>query len=127
VLAEHVAHGIGGLARIHVVDLNNFLMLLERILTGSERLAGHCLRMLNTSLPPAAVEPDVTNALATVVAMADLASQTGSVVHVVVARRPGIVDHARTVAARAGLDVSIDLLPYSIRVRLSGAPAFVRP
>jgi hypothetical protein len=126
VLTEHVAHGIGGLARIHVVDLNNFLMLLERILTGSERLAGHGPRMLNTSLPPVAADPDVTNALATVAAMADLARQTGSVVHVVVARRPGIVDHARAVAARAGLDVSIDLLPHSIRVRLSG-PAFVRP
>jgi hypothetical protein len=98
-------------------------MLLERILTGSERLAGHGPDMLETSLPSVTADPGAASALAAVAAMAGLASQTGSVVHVVVARRPGFVEHARAVAARAGLDVSIDLLPHSIRVRLSVAPA----
>ena len=52
--------------------------------------------------------------------MARLSSQLGSVVHVIVAREPGVVQHARAVAARTGVAVSVDLLPGTIRVRLGG-------
>jgi hypothetical protein len=53
-------------------------------------------------------------------AMAMLARQTGSVVHVVLAREPGAVEHARAVAKRAGVDISLDLTARSVRVRFDG-------
>jgi hypothetical protein len=59
--------------------------------------------------------------LATLDAMAALSRQTGSVVHVVLAREPGTVEHARVVAEAAGVDVSIDLMAATIRVRYAGA------
>jgi hypothetical protein len=58
--------------------------------------------------------------LGTLDAMAVLARQTGSVVHVVLAREPGAVEHARAVAREAGLDVSVDLMARTIRVRFAG-------
>ena len=57
------------------------------------------------------------SSLATLDAMARLARQTGSAVHVVVAREPGVVEHARAVARRSGLEMAADLMPYSVRVR----------
>jgi hypothetical protein len=58
--------------------------------------------------------------LATLDAMAVLSRQTGSVVHVVLAREPGTVEHARAVAEAAGVDVTIDLMAATIRVRFGG-------
>ena len=59
--------------------------------------------------------------LATLDAMAQLASQMGSVIHVVVPREPGVLEHARSVAQRLGLDLAADLMASSIRVRFSGS------
>jgi hypothetical protein len=53
--------------------------------------------------------------------MAQLARQTGSVVHVVIAREPGVVEHARRVARATGIEMSADLMAHSIRVRFSRA------
>ena len=58
--------------------------------------------------------------LATLEAMALLAQGTGSVVHVVLAREPGVVKHARAVAQATAVEMSADLRPCSIRVRFSG-------
>jgi hypothetical protein len=55
--------------------------------------------------------------LATLDAMADLARRSGSVVHVIVKREPNVVEHARELARRMGIDVQVDLMPYSVRVR----------
>jgi hypothetical protein len=55
-------------------------------------------------------------------AHARLARDTGMVVHVVVPRTAGVVSHARTVAARSGLGASVDLRPYSVRVRFDPRP-----
>jgi dihydroorotase-like cyclic amidohydrolase len=60
------------------------------------------------------------NELATLDAMARLAAASGAAVHVVQARAPGVVEYARAAARAAGVEVSIDLMPYSIRVRLAG-------
>ncbi len=51
--------------------------------------------------------------------MARLARQSGSVVHVVSPRLPGLVERARVLAIQAGLDVSVDFLPTTVRVRFS--------
>jgi hypothetical protein len=59
--------------------------------------------------------------LATLEAHARLARDTGLVVHVVVPRAAGVVAHARTVAARLALAVSVDLRAYSVRVRFDPA------
>jgi len=40
--------------------------------------------------------------------------------HVVVARQPGLVERARAQAEDAGVGVSVDLMPHSIRVRFDG-------
>ncbi len=58
--------------------------------------------------------------LATLEAMALLASQTASVIHVVVPREPGVVDFARRLARQAGVELLVDLLPRTARVRLDG-------
>ena len=58
--------------------------------------------------------------LATLDAMARLAGQTSSAVHVIVAREPGVVEHARAVAHQAGVAISVDLRAYSVRVRFGG-------
>jgi hypothetical protein len=71
-----------------------------------------------TALPrtaPAA-QPD----LGALDAMATLARRTGSVIHVVVPRRPGAADHARQAAAAARVSVSVDLMAGSVRARFSG-------
>ena len=52
--------------------------------------------------------------------MAVLAHQTGSAVHVVLAREPGVVEHARNVARTTGVQVSVDLMAFSVRVRFDG-------
>jgi hypothetical protein len=64
--------------------------------------------------------PAAHGSLDTLDAMAGLACRTRSVVHVVVAREPGVVEHARAAARAVGLDVSVDLLPHTIRVRYAG-------
>jgi pyruvoyl-dependent arginine decarboxylase (PvlArgDC) len=56
-------------------------------------------------------------------AMAALARQTGSVVHVVVPRVPGAAQHARQVAAAAGVAVSVDLMAGSLRARFDARQA----
>jgi hypothetical protein len=66
-----------------------------------------------------ALQPSAST-LATLEAMARLASQTESVIHVVVPREPGVVDHARRVASRAGVEICVDLLPRTARVRFDG-------
>jgi hypothetical protein len=61
-----------------------------------------------------------SSTLATLDAMALLASRTASVIHVVVPREPGVVDTARRLAHRAGIELSVDLLPRTARVRFDG-------
>lgn len=55
--------------------------------------------------------------LPTLDAMVSLAQHTGLAVHVVLPREPGVIEHAREAARRAGLDVSADLMPFTVRVR----------
>jgi hypothetical protein len=50
-------------------------------------------------------------------ANARLARETGMVVHLMVAREPGVAEHARAAATREGVTTSVDLRPRSIRVR----------
>ena len=67
------------------------------------------------------VRPGVAHSsLDTLDAMAGLACRTQSVVHVVVAREPGVVEHARAAARAVGLELSVDLMPHTIRVRFAG-------
>jgi hypothetical protein len=51
--------------------------------------------------------------------MARLARASASVVHVVSPRQPGIIERARILAIQADLDVSVDLLATTVRVRFS--------
>ena len=60
-----------------------------------------------------------THDLDTLAALAGLARDTGSVVHVVSPRAPGIAERARVLAIQADLDVAIDFLPSTVRVRFS--------
>ena len=77
------------------------------------------------SVPQSSVRPSPAgraahpSSLATLDAMASLTRQTGSVAHVIVAREPGVVDHARGAARANGVALTADLMPYSIRVRFS--------
>ncbi len=64
-------------------------------------------------------EVDACEALATLDAMAHLARGTGAVVHVVSQRLPGIADRARLLGIQADLEVAIDFLPATVRVRFS--------
>jgi predicted RecB family endonuclease len=66
-----------------------------------------------------ALEPS-SSTLATLEAMALLASQSVSVIHVVVPREPGVVDSARRLASHAGVELSVDLLPRTVRLRFDG-------
>ena len=66
-----------------------------------------------------ALEP-LSSTLATLEAMALLANQTASVIHVIVPREPGVVDHARRLASRVGVELCVDLLPRTARVRFDG-------
>jgi hypothetical protein len=70
-----------------------------------------------TSRP--AVVPLSEDSLATLEAMAALAADSGNPINVVVPRAPGVVEHARRVAARAGVDACIDLMAATMRVRFS--------
>jgi hypothetical protein len=92
---------------------------VDGILTRSELANGHC-----AGVPPstaAAVQPKVAAGdLTTLDAMASLASHTGTVVHVVVARGPGIVERAHALAQLAGIEVNIDLMPRSVHIRFDG-------
>ena len=67
-----------------------------------------------------AVSPSASST-ATLEAMALLARQAGTVVHVVVPREPGTVEATRGIARAAGIQVTIDLMPYTLRVRFDGA------
>ena len=66
-----------------------------------------------------APEVDASAALATLDAMAHLARDTGAVVHVVSQRMPGLADRARLLGIQGDLDVAVDFLPATIRVRFS--------
>jgi hypothetical protein len=66
-----------------------------------------------------ALQPS-SSTLATLEAMALLASRTASVIHVVVPREPGVIDTARRLAHQAGIELSVDLLPRTTRVRFDG-------
>jgi hypothetical protein len=61
----------------------------------------------------------VQDRLVSLDAMALLAHQTGSVIHVIVPRGPGVVARAQAVAEASGVAARVDLLPNSIRVRFS--------
>jgi hypothetical protein len=50
-------------------------------------------------------------------AMARMSRESGLVVHVLVARAPGVVEHARQVATELGVDCSADLRARSVRIR----------
>jgi hypothetical protein len=65
--------------------------------------------------------PCPTRRLAALDAIARLARRTGPVVHVVLPREPGVVEHARAVAQQAtAVEMSADLMVCCIRVRFSG-------
>jgi len=55
--------------------------------------------------------------------MVDLARDYGSVIHVVLPREAGVVQHAREAANAIGVAVTVDLMAATIRVRLDGAAA----
>jgi hypothetical protein len=59
-------------------------------------------------------------------AMALLARQSGLTIHVVLPRAPGVVEHARQVALAAGVGVTADLAPFSVRVRFAPAAVAAR-
>jgi hypothetical protein len=93
-------------------------MLLDGILTGSKRLVAHGVCVSGSG---AALAHDTTHAsLATLDAMALLARETGLAVHVVVPREPGVIEHARQVAHELGVDLTADLMAFSVRVRFNG-------
>jgi uncharacterized protein (DUF362 family) len=50
-------------------------------------------------------------------AMALLARELGMVVHVIAPRGPGLLEHARDVAEQGGLNVKVDSLAYTTRIR----------
>jgi hypothetical protein len=71
-----------------------------------------------------AARPQVAaDAVTTLEAMASMAGQTGAVVHVVATRQPGLVERAHTLAQIAGVGISVDLMPTSVRVRFDGRRA----
>ena len=57
----------------------------------------------------------------TMEAMARLARRTGLVVHLVVEREPGVVENAREVAYLAGVDVSVDVMARTARLRFDSS------
>jgi hypothetical protein len=74
---------------------------------------------------PAASEARVSpRSFATLAAAAEVVERTGSVVHVVLPREPGVVGHAREMGRAMGFDVFVDLRPVTLRVRL-GPPSRV--
>jgi len=53
--------------------------------------------------------------------MARLARQTGLVVHLVVDREPGVVENAREVAYLAGVDLNVDVMARTVRLRFDSS------
>jgi hypothetical protein len=74
-----------------------------------------------SSVRSGAAREALANRLAALDAMALLARQTGLVVHVVVPRGPGVVEHACEVGRMLGVVASADLMASSIRVRFAAA------
>jgi hypothetical protein len=60
--------------------------------------------------------------LAGLEANARLARETRMVVHLMVPREPGVVEHARAAATRERVIVRVDMRPRSIRIRFSLRP-----
>ena len=50
-------------------------------------------------------------------AMAILARELGTVVHVIAPHGPGLLEHARDVAEQGGLTVKVDVLAHTTRIR----------
>ena len=55
-------------------------------------------------------------------AMAQLSRDSRQVIHVVVPRAPGVVQHAREIAQRVGVDASADIRAESLRIRFAPKP-----
>jgi hypothetical protein len=49
-------------------------------------------------------------------AMARFAAESAQVVHVIVPRAPGVVEHARQSARQAGAEASVDLRAQTVRI-----------
>jgi hypothetical protein len=75
--------------------------------------------VLTTSVAPARSPALAGDDLAALEAIAGLAQRLGCPVQVVVARRPGVIEAARAIAALAGLSVAIDVLPMTLGVHFS--------
>ena len=76
--------------------------------------------MLNVTPAEQRIAGPSSSSLATLEAMAVLARQTASIVHVIVPRERGVVERARVLAENAGVDVSVDLMPLTVRCRFGG-------
>ena len=76
--------------------------------------------MLNVTFAEQRIAGPSSSSLATLEAMAALARQAGSIVHVVVPREQGVIERARVLAERAGVDVSVDLMALTVRCRFDG-------
>ena len=95
-------------------------MMQGRILTGPERATEHGAEVPGSRIGAATGSRAAQSGFATLDAMSVLAHQTRSAVHVVLAREPGVVEHARNVARTTGVQVSVDLMAFSVRVRFDG-------
>src|SRR5207244_5776879 len=93
-------------------------MMQGRILTGPERPTEHGAEVPGSRIGAATGSRAAQSGLATLDAMSVLAHHTGSAVHVVLAREPGVVEHARHVARTTRVQVSVDLSAFSVRARL---------
>ena len=120
--ADDQERGADRRERQHVLA-DDLMARPERILNAVERhlnafqtlvRAWYCLMPATVWITARPAPPATLDALE---AHARLARETGMVVHLVVPRAAGVVAHARTVAARSGLGASVDLRPYSVRVR----------
>jgi len=80
-------------------------MALGGILTGSKRRVAHRLAM--------------PTSLSGVEAMARFAAESAQVVHVIVPRAPGVVEHARQTARQVGAVASVDLRARTVRIRFA--------
>ena len=78
------------------------------------------VRTVSRSSSPAQRHADqALTALRQLDAMAQLARATNLVVHVVLARAPGVVEHARDTANKLGLECDADIRARSIRLRFT--------
>ena len=93
-------------------------MLDDAILTRVERESGHCVGMAHSLASTAPAAPAVDQ-LAALDAMAGLAGESDTVVHVVVPRSSTVAHRARVAAEVAGVNVDIDVMEHSIRARFS--------